>query len=131
MNRPCWCYDKLAEIIYTSYSDEVYEKGYSCFCYGKMVKPNDFIFKEANHVNDICHCYYTPLKGAIRFFVCKGDLFGEIQAKLIVLNKISPLSQCVDCGEKVNRRLLSGFAVNNGGIICLDCMRKKGEQHEK
>ena len=101
ITRPFFCYDKKCRVIYSSYSEESFKKGFSFFCYGKLPKAHVFVEKEATHKNNICHCYYTPLKGAIRFFVCEEDLWGEANAMCHVLDRLKKVKG--DCGHMQNR----------------------------
>lgn len=119
--RPFFCYDKTAKILLSRFSQKEYERGFSGFCYGKMKKAKSFKEKEAEHVNDICHCYYTPLKGAIRYFVCAGDLWEEINAKIIVLNKVQPVGKCYKCRKEIYRDIRVCIVDNKRRKKCYDC----------
>lgn len=116
-----FCYDKDCKVIYTTYNAENFKKGYSFFCYGKLKTPHTFIERQAKHVNDISHCYYTPLKGMIRFFVCIGDLWGEINAKLVVMNKLQPLGKCYKCKKKLYRMVRTCIAISKHKKLCYEC----------
>lgn len=83
INRPRWCYDKKAKVLYSTFNKEYYEEGY-----GRMKIPREDDFNKVKHINDICHCYYTPFKGAIRYFINKDDVWGETHAKIGVMNRI-------------------------------------------
>jgi hypothetical protein len=96
-SRPFFCYDRRCKVIFSTYRKEDYERGFSFFCYGKLREKNVFTISEAVHENDMCHCYYTPLKGAIRWFVNEQDLWGELNAKIAVLNRIVK-PKCQKCG---------------------------------
>ncbi len=86
-----------------------------------MNKPHRFKEKEAEHVNDICHCYYTPLKGAIRYFMNEGDLWGEINAKIWVLNKVHPIGKCSRCKKNIEREIRICKVNDKRESICYDC----------
>jgi len=122
--RPSWCYDYVAEILYTSYNEKGCVEGYSSFCYGKMNEPRIDTYKEVEHENNICHCYYTPFKGAIRFFINDGDLWGEIRAHLIVLNKVKPVGNCVACKEPINRRIAVAVCPEPNVFYHPECYKK-------
>jgi len=123
-NRPIFCYDKICEVIYSTFQQEHFDDGYSFFCYGKLKKPHLFIEKKAKHLNQLSHCYYTPLKGMIRFFVTIGDLWGEINAKLAVMNILQPLGRCFKCRRKLYRRIESCVRISEKKKLCSDCKNK-------
>lgn len=124
-NRPIFCYDKNCKVIYSTFQQEHFDEGYSFFCYGKLKKPHLFIEREAKHFNQLSHCYYTPLKGMIRFFVTIGDLWGEINAKLVVMNKLQPLGKCYQCKKKLYRRVESCVVLNCKRKLCSQCKDQK------
>lgn len=119
--RPIWCWDKSCKLIYTSFNLENFNKGYSCFCFGKLKKSHLFIEKEAKHKNELSHCYYTPLKGVVRFFVTIGDLWGEINAKLVVMNKLQPLGKCFKCKKELYRMIKSCIVLSKNKKIHYEC----------
>ena len=102
INRPKFCYDKDCKVILSTYEKESFDEGLSFFCFGKLKEPHKFKEKETVHENNISHCYYTPLKGMIRYFMNTDDLWGEAQAKIRVLNKLIKVD-CKKCGERMNR----------------------------
>jgi len=122
-NRPFFCYDKTAKVLYSTFSKDTFKRGFSFFCYGKLKNLHIFKEKEAIHKNDICHCYYTPLKGAVRYFVCAGDLWGELNAKIYLLNKVDPVGECIKCQKKI-RRHIRICLVTKKGKICYECLDK-------
>lgn len=101
-NRPKFCFDKNCKVLLSTYSKGCFDKGESFFCFGKLKGCHQFKEKKTYHVNDISHCYYTPLKGMIRFFMNTDDLWGEAQAKIRVLNKLIHV-KCKVCGERKNK----------------------------
>ena len=102
--RMPFCYDKQCKILYSTYNKKSHREGFSFFCYGKLPKPYIFVEKKAKHINDLCHCYYTPLKGAIRFFLNEGDLWGEAWAKVFTLNRlIKP--KCQKCKGRIYKEI--------------------------
>jgi hypothetical protein len=103
ISRPFFCYNRQCNIIYSTYDKDSFESGFSFFCYGKLPVSHIFYEKKIKHINDICHCYYTPLKGAIRFFINLGDLWGEANAKIAVMNRIQNL-KC-QCGGRSYKRI--------------------------
>lgn len=105
INRPPFCYDKNCKVLLSTYDDEIFNKGFSFFCFGKLKKAHIFKDKETTHWNDISHCYYTPLKGMIRFFMNTDDLWGEAHSKLIVLNKLIEV-KCKKCGG-IKKKVIS------------------------
>jgi len=113
--RMPFCYNKQCKVLYSTYNKKSYKEGFSFFCYGKLPKPHTFIEKKAEHKNTLCHCYYTPLKGAIRFFLNEGDLWGEANAKVFVLNRlIKP--KCPKCKRRTYKTIRH---------FCLNCERKE------
>ncbi len=101
-NRPKFCFDENCKVLLSTYDKDDFDKGISFFCFGKLKASHKFKEKETVHENNISHCYYTPLKGMIRFFMNTDDLWGEIQAKIRVLNKLLKF-KCQVCGEKSNK----------------------------
>ena len=118
--RPPWCYDKSCKILLSRFEQSSYDKGFSSFCYGQMPEPKEQKHNEALHVNDICHCYYTPFKGAIRYFMNEGDLWGEINAKIWVLNKVNPIRKCSKCKKDILREIRVCKMINRKEV-CYDC----------
>ena len=116
MSRPKFCYDESCEILLSTFDEKSYHDGVSFFCFGKLKERRVFKEKDTVHENDISHCYYTPLKGMIRFFMNVEDLWGEANAWLRVLNKLKDV-KCPDCGKKMNKTILH---------LCLDqaCIKK-------
>jgi hypothetical protein len=128
MNRPDTCIDKQCGFIYSSFDKDRndIEKGFSYFCYGKLPGNHigaDFKHIDAQHDNDISHCIYTPLKGIIRFFVNKDDLWIELLGMMMTLDKLHPIGKCVKCGEEIKRFNELTFSVCpiEGGIHCKPC----------
>jgi len=95
-NRPHWCFGDC-EPIFSRYSRENFDKGASCFCYGQMTTEHIFTAKATEHINDLSHCLYTPLKGIIRFFLNENDAYVEFLSICAVLDTISP-HICKSCG---------------------------------
>jgi hypothetical protein len=114
ITRPKFCYDDECVVIYSTYREEDFRKGFSFFCFGRLKEPNVFKEKEVEHVNDLCHCYYTPLKGMIRFFVNTEDLWKEATSKLAVLNRLIEV-KCDKCGSKMYKVARH---------ICFECQYK-------
>ena len=103
--RPRFCYDNSCKLIYSTYEEKCFEEGCSFFCFGIMKKENVFKEKKTVHKNPISHCYYTPLKGMIRFFMNEDDLWGEANAKLRVLDKLKKV-KCDKCGGIMKKRVI-------------------------
>lgn len=114
--RPPWCYDKKCKVILSRYNEKSHDQGYSSFCYGALPEVHIFKQNEVTHDNNMCHCYYTPLKGAIRFFTKEDDLWGEISSMIGVLNRRIKV-KCHKCGKKGARKVVSHY--------CPTCTRKK------
>ena len=115
ITRPKFCFDQTCEIIYSTFNEEQYIEGFSFFCFGKLKQTHIFKEKEVVHDNNLSHCYYTPLKGMIRFFVNQEDLWGEANAKLAVLNRLIDV-KCNTCGGKQYKAITH---------ICFDCQTKR------
>jgi len=98
IKRPPFCFDKTNKVIYSTYDKEDFDKGWSFFCYGKLSKLHVFRERKVEHRNDMCHCYYTPLKGMIKFYINIEDILGETQAGIAVINRLSR-PHCPECGE--------------------------------
>lgn len=99
ITRPLWCYDRKCKVIYSVFEKESHKKGCSSFCYGALPETHTFKHNKVVHKNNLCHCYYTPLKGAIRFLTNEDDLWGELNAKIAVLNRRLKI-KCQKCGKK-------------------------------
>jgi ribosomal protein L37E len=97
--RPRFCYDQGCNVIYSTWNEDNFAKGFSFFCFGKLKEVHTFREREILHENDLSHCYYTPLKGMIRFFCNTGDLWKEATSKLAVLNRLIDV-RCDKCGGK-------------------------------
>jgi uncharacterized protein YwqG len=109
--RPPFCFDKSCQLLLSVYDKKSFDEGYSFFCFGKLAKTQVFKEREILHENNISHCYYTPLKGMLRFFMNEDDLWGEAWAKVRVLNKLKEI-KCGKCGGVVRKRIVN---------TCLDC----------
>jgi len=109
--RPPFCFDKSCQLLLSTYEEKSFDEGYSFFCFGKLKKPQVFKEKQALHENTLSYCYYTPLKGMIRFFMCEDDLWGEVWAMIRVMNKLKEI-KCGKCGGVVRKRIVN---------TCLDC----------
>jgi ribosomal protein L37E len=120
ISRPPFCYDKECNVIYSTYKDEDFDKGFSFFCFGKLREAHIFKEKETEHINDLSHCYYTPLKGMIRFFVNAEDLWKEATSKLAVLNRLIEV-KCERCGSKMYKVARH---------VCFDCEKGRGKNEE-
>lgn len=97
--RPPWCFDKKCRVVFSVFDKKAHKQGYSSFCYGSLPKPHSYKHNEVTHKNNMCHCYYTPLKGAIRFLTNENDLWGEISALVGVLNRRIKV-KCHKCGKR-------------------------------
>jgi len=117
ISRPPFCYDKECKVIYSSYNDKDFDEGFSFFCFGKLREVHIFKEKETEHINDLSHCYYTPLKGMIRFFVNAEDLWKEATSKLAVLNRLIEV-KCERCGSKMYKVARH---------VCFDCEEGRGK----
>lgn len=95
--RPRLCFDKNCSVLLSTFEEESFDEGVSFFCFGKLKEVHIFKEKQTVHENDLSHCYYTPLKGMLRFFMNVEDLWGEANAWLRVLNKLKEV-KCTKCG---------------------------------
>lgn len=109
--RPPFCFDKSCQLLLSVYNKKSFDEGYSFFCFGKLAKTHVFKEREVLHENNISHCYYTPLKGMLRFFMNEDDLWGEAWAMIRVMNKLKEI-KCGKCGGVVRKRIVN---------TCLDC----------
>lgn len=119
IKRPYWCYDKIAKVLYSTYNKEQYKEGFSMFCYGMMAIPRNDKFNKVKHINNLCHCYYTPLKGAIRFFINIEDVWGELWAKIAVMNKVVK-GKCIKHPKEKSYRTIN--------YQCSKCAKEKFNQ---
>lgn len=65
-------------------------EGYSGDCIGKS-EPLVYIVGGKRHWNDLNHCFFTPLKGIIRFQICQDDLHAMSEMIRAVLADIDPM----------------------------------------
>lgn len=105
INRPKFCFDESCSVLISTFDEKSFNEGVSFFCFGKLKEKHIFKEKQTVHENDISHCYYTPLKGMIRFFMNIDDLWGEAQANLRVLNKLKKI-KCDKCGDEVKKIII-------------------------
>lgn len=87
--RPPWCYKKDSKVIYSIFDKQSHIDGCSSFCFGKMKEVQSFKENITVHENDICQCYYTPLKGAILFLTNKDDIWADRNAIDAVLKRLA------------------------------------------
>lgn len=104
-NRPKFCFDWSCSVLLSTFDEKSFDEGVSFFCFGKLKVRKVFKEKDMVHVNPISHCYYTPLKGMIRFFMNEDDLWGEANAWLRVLDKLKEV-KCDKCGEIMKKRII-------------------------
>ena len=103
-NRPKFCFDESCNLLLSTFDEKSFNEGVSFFCFGKLKVKKVFEEKDMVHVNPISHCYYTPLKGMIRFFMNEDDLWGEANAWLRVLDKLKKV-KCDKCGGIMKKRI--------------------------
>lgn len=77
MKRP-WCCPEhscapLFQVKDSHIDLTVCKSGKTFFCYGRMIKAITFIYDGEKHANDLSTCFYTPLKGVIRFQMNEDD----------------------------------------------------------
>ena len=94
-------------------------EGYSGDCIGQS-EPLTYVVGGQEHVNDLNHCIITPLKGVLRFQVCKEDIEGMLQMSQAVLAEIEPL-ECEQCGRG---RRTAHFVIRDGIRLCCVCDRE-------
>jgi len=126
--RPFWCYEKKAKILRATFDEDSYKKGFSMFCYG-LIKPKEWKYNEVVHINNICHCYYTPFKGAVKFVINKDDIWGELISHIGVLNQVDPIGKCSKCRKEIYRELKVCRVMDDRSKVCYECIGK--EKHEK
>uniref|UniRef100_A0A6M3MBQ7 Uncharacterized protein n=1 Tax=viral metagenome TaxID=1070528 RepID=A0A6M3MBQ7_9ZZZZ len=123
-NIPKYCFDENCRIMWVNYSEEHHKKGWSYFCFGKLNSPHRFVEKECEHINDYCYCVYTPLKGALRFFINKGDAWIYQLGMCSILNDAEPLV-CDECGI-INRVGSTVIHIADGVKLCPMCAVRTG-----
>ncbi|KKL75357.1 hypothetical protein LCGC14_2055650 [marine sediment metagenome] len=62
--------------------------GESFICFGQMAEPVKFTYDGVEHVNNLNHCDYTPLKGIIRWQENKEDWEGVVKVFKLALEKL-------------------------------------------
>lgn len=124
--RPVYCFDKDCKILWKSFDKEAHEKGWSYLCFGKLKTPHEFTEKECKHVNEYCHCIYTPLKGALRFFINKEDAWIYQLGVCHILNDAEPL-YCDECGF-INRVGNTVIQYSNDQNLCPLCALRLGKK---
>ncbi len=87
--RPFCCPEPRCTPIY---SYNLYDRppvtGESFICFGKMDKPVVFTYDGVEHINNLNHCDYTPLKGIIRWQENKEDWEGVVKVFKRALEKL-------------------------------------------
>lgn len=119
------CPDKDCKRVWTNYSKEEFNDGYSHSCYGVLKKKYCLVAKKAKHDNEASHCIYTPFKGMIHYFATLNDLFLENLGTLFLMDKLNPAGKCCKCKQKIRRYMASSITDNKKKKWCYDCYRKK------
>ncbi|MFQ6077172.1 MAG: hypothetical protein ACE5Z5_13750 [Candidatus Bathyarchaeia archaeon] len=129
--RPHLCPDESCEVLRTDYSREVFDKGASYTCFGKMRDPHIFVAKKTEHLNEYSFCYYTPLKGHVRFFINADDAWSDFLGFAAIMDHANPLS-CDECGP-INRSSNVLWHFRDGSKLCSMCAVRLGKVrwHEK
>jgi hypothetical protein len=113
--RPKFCYDKDCTVVFSTYNEADFDKGFGFFCLGKLKEPKIFKEKSIEHVNGLSYCCYTPLKGMIRFFVNTDDLWKEATNMLAALNRLIEI-KCPQCNSKIYKVPYH---------VCFECQAKR------
>ena len=124
--RPAYCFDNTCTILWKNYDQEYHDKGYSYFCFGKLKTPHRFVEKECEHINNYCHCIYTPLKGALRFYISQDDAWIYQLGACHILNNAEPLF-CDECGF-IDRVANTVIYYSNGDKLCPLCSLRLGKK---
>ena len=95
-------------------------EGYSGDCIGKSISL-EYVVGGEIHLNDMNQCVFSPLKGIIRFQICKGDVEAMLQMAQSVLADIAP-RPCKVCGIDARRRTCT--VLWDGSLICCHCAGK-------
>ncbi|KKK70175.1 hypothetical protein LCGC14_2926640 [marine sediment metagenome] len=66
-NRPWCCPEPRCRLVWNYQVGAAPTPGDSFVCFGEMAEPVAFTYDGSEHVNDLNHCDYTPLKGVIRW----------------------------------------------------------------
>ena len=125
-NRSKHCFDSECEILFNVYDEDSHNKGYSYFCFGKLKEPRIFTEKECEHINEYCHCVYTPLKGALRFYINKNDAWIYQLGVCQILNN-AVLLYCDECGF-IHRAETLLICHNDGSKLCPLCSLRLGKK---
>ena len=125
-NRPIYCFDKTCKMLFKIYDEDAHNDGYSYFCFGKLKEPHVFTEKQCRHVNDYCYCVYTPLKGALRFFINKGDAWIYQIGVCKIQDDADPL-YCDECGF-ISRLGSTVIHYNDGSKLCPLCSLRLGKK---
>lgn len=90
--RPWCCTEHRCEPAVISHDHKdlsIQESGKSILCWGRMPRLVEFVYDGVVHSNDLNMCFYTPLKGSVRFNVNAGDLELFRMGSATMLQRIS------------------------------------------
>jgi hypothetical protein len=74
-------------------------EGYSGDCIGKSVALR-YVVGGHEHINDMNHCIFTPLKGVLRFQINLDDVSAMLHMSQSVIAELDLPRVCEDCGQK-------------------------------
>lgn len=94
-------------------------EGYSGDCIGQSI-PLTYIVGGQEHVNDMNHCIFTPLKGVLRFQINKDDVSAMLHMCNSVLAELEP-RQCSDCGKKATAAIRHFIIGHDNVCRCCEC----------
>jgi len=125
--RPHICVDDSCFMLWSRYTKELWDKGTSFTCCGRLTTVQEFKHKETVHSNTHSYCIYTPLKGLIRFFINHEDAWGDILALDVVIGDSVAPWQCISCGvygSTIGTRITQ-YA--DGVKLCDKCAVREGK----
>ena len=100
-------------------------EGYSGDCIGKSIELR-YVVGGQEHINDMNHCIFTPLKGVLRFQINLDDVSAMLHmAQSVITDMEQPRWQCADCGVKRTSANFHFFIGHDNVTRCCSCHHKR------
>ena len=113
--RPWCCPEPRCTPIHNGGVSENPTPGVSFMCWGYLADAIKFEYDGARHANDLSSCWYTALKGVIRWQENVSDWMNTVADYWKALEKL-PLSVLVRCEPTIRHRLLEKREVDTGDV---------------
>lgn len=107
VTRP-WCCPEpeCTPILSSCQQDPQPETGVSFICFGYLKKPIPFTYAGRPHRNDVTGCWYSPLKGMIRWQETVEDWWRTVEDYQEAMRRL-PLTVIARCGRETRDFVLS------------------------